>query len=82
MKIGDQKLLRSLKNQTVRRLLQDNKVPGTSTETRAAAAPGLVPVGSAARLLGERLVNGTLSCQTGFEQHLERPGCLKSQGGE
>ena len=41
MKIGDQKVQRTLKKQTVRGLLQDKKVPGTSTGTRAAAAPGL-----------------------------------------
>ena len=41
MKIGDQKLYRKLKNQAVRRGLQDNKVPGTSVGTRVAEAPGL-----------------------------------------
>ena len=40
MKIGDQKVQRTLKKQTVRGLLQDKKVPGTSTGTRVAAAPG------------------------------------------
>ena len=41
MKIGDQRQ-RTLKNQTVRRVLKDNKVPGTSAETRAAEAPAQV----------------------------------------
>ena len=41
MKIGDQKVLRTLKKQTVRGLLQDKKVPGTSAGTRVTAAPGL-----------------------------------------
>ena len=41
MKIGDQKVQRTLRKQMVRGLLQDKKVPGTSTGTRAAAAPGL-----------------------------------------
>ena len=40
MKIGDQKVQRTLRKQKVRGLLQDKKVPGTSTGTRAAAAPG------------------------------------------
>ena len=39
MKI-DQKVQRTLRKQKVRGLLQDKKVPGTSTGTRAAAAPG------------------------------------------
>ena len=39
MKIRDQKLQRTLKNQMVRRVLKDNKVPGTSTGTRAGEAP-------------------------------------------
>ena len=40
MKIGDQKVQRTLRKQKVRGLLQDEKVPGTNTETRAAAGPG------------------------------------------
>ena len=43
MKIGDQRLLRTLKDQMVRRVLNDNKVPGTSAGsswgTRVAEAP-------------------------------------------
>ena len=53
MKIGDQKLQRTLKNQMVRRVLKDNTVPGTSAGTREAEAPGPEPTGSAARFLGE-----------------------------
>ena len=41
MKIGDQKVERTLRKQKVRGLIQDKKVPGTNTGTRAAAAPGL-----------------------------------------
>ena len=41
MKIGDQKVQRTLRKQKVRGLLQDKKVPGTNVGTRAAAAPGL-----------------------------------------
>ena len=40
MKIGDQKVQRTLRKQKVRGLLQDKKVPGTNVGTRAAAAPG------------------------------------------
>ena len=40
MKIGDQKVQRSLRKQKVRGLLQDRKVPGTKVGTRVAAAPG------------------------------------------
>ena len=64
----------------VRRVLQDNKVSGSSTTTKVAAAPGPVPAGSATGFLGESWVNGSLPCQTRFEQHLKRPGCLKLQG--
>ena len=41
MKIGDQKVQRTLRKQKVRGLLEDKKVPGTSAVTRVAAAPGL-----------------------------------------
>ena len=41
MKLGDQKVYRTLKKQTIRGLLQDKKVPGTSVGTRATAAPDL-----------------------------------------
>ena len=40
MKIGDQKVQRTLRKQKVRGLLQDKKVPGTNAGIRAAAAPG------------------------------------------
>ena len=40
MKIGEQKVQRTLKKQTVRGLLQEIKVPGTNVENRATAAPG------------------------------------------
>ena len=40
MKIGDQKVQRTLRTQKVSRLLQDKKVPGTNAGTREAAAPG------------------------------------------
>ena len=45
MKIGDQKVQRTLKKQTVRGLLQDKKIPGTSLGTRATAAPRPHPLG-------------------------------------
>ena len=40
MKIGDQKVKRTLRKQKVRGLLQDKKVPGTNMGTGEAAAPG------------------------------------------
>ena len=40
MKIGYQKVQRTLRKQKVRGLLQDKKVPGTKAGTRVAAAPG------------------------------------------
>ena len=40
MKIGEQKVYRTLKKQTGRGLLQDKKVLGTSKGTRATTAPG------------------------------------------
>ena len=40
MKIGDQKVQRTLRKQKVRGLLQDKKVPGSNRGTRAAAVPG------------------------------------------
>ena len=46
MKIGDQKLSRTLKNQMVRRVLKDNKVPGTTAGTKEAEAPGPPPAGA------------------------------------
>ena len=64
----------------IKRVPQDNKVPGTFTGTREAAAPSPVPAGSAARFLGESWVNGSLPCQTRFELYQEGPECLKSQG--
>ena len=45
MKIGDQKVQRTLRKQKVRGLLQDKKVPGTNAGTGAAAAPGLSLLG-------------------------------------
>ena len=49
MKIGDQKVQRTLRKQKVRGLLQDKKVPGTcartSTGTRVTVAPGPCPPG-------------------------------------
>ena len=52
----------------VRRVLKDNKVPGTSTETRVAEVP-VRGAGSAAGFLGES--------QAGL---CERPGACLDQG--
>ena len=57
MKIGDQRY-RALKDLTVRRVLKDNKVPGTSAGTRAAEAPA-----QAQGLLQESWERGRLSCE-------------------
>ena len=72
----------TLKKHIVRGSLQDKKVPGTSSGTRVAAAPGSVPARTDAGLLEESWVNGSRPCQTRFEWHQDRPGSLKSQGGE
>ena len=69
MKMGDQKVQRTLKKQMVRGLYQDKKVPGISVGNRANIAPGPVPTRLAAGLLGESPVKGSLLCQTRFEQH-------------
>ena len=58
-----------MKDLMVRRVLKDNKDPGTSTGTRATEAPGL-DIGSAAGFLGES--------QDGL---CERPGACLDQGG-
>ena len=54
----------------VRRVLKDNKVPGTSKETRVAEATNPAPTESAARFLGES--------HTGL---CERPGTCLEWGG-
>ena len=76
------KIVEDIENQTVRGMLQDNTAPGSSTGPRVAATPGLAPTKSATGFFGENWVNDSLPCQTRFEQHQERPGCLKSYGGE
>ena len=81
MKIGDQKVQRTVEKQKVRGLLQDKKVPGTYAGTTA-ADPGLLVQGLPQDSWERARVNGPLPCQTRPEQHCERPGCLKSQGGE
>ena len=58
-----------MKDQIVRRVLKDNKVPGTSMRTRAAEVPGQ-GTGSAAGFLGES--------QAGL---CERLGACLAQGG-
>ena len=67
MKIGDQRQ-RTLRDQMVRRVLKDNKVPGTSARTRAAEAPSK-GAGSPAGFLGES--------QAGL---CEQPGACLDQG--
>ena len=63
------KIVEDIENKTVRRVFKDNKVPGTSTGTRAAETPGW-GTGSAAGFLGES--------QAGI---CDRPGACLDQGG-
>ena len=76
------KTVETLKNQRVRRVLQDNQVPRTRAGTREAVGQGPARAGSFAGLLGKSQVNGSLPCQTRCEQHQEGPKHLKSQGGQ
>ena len=65
------KIVEDGENKKVRRLLWDDKVPGTSAGTRMAAAG----------FLEESQVDSFLPCQTRrFEQHQDRHGCFKSLG--
>ena len=66
MKIRDQRY-RTLKDLTVRRVLKDNKVPGTHAGTRAAEVPA-----QAQGLLQESWERARLSC--------EQPGACLDQG--
>ena len=76
------KIVEGIEKQMVRRLLWDGKVPGTSAGTRAAAAPGPGPSGTATGVLEERQINSSLPCQTGrIEWHRDGPEWLKSLGG-
>ena len=58
------------------------KGPWDQLRDQADGSPRPTSAGPAPRLLGGSQVNGSLPCQTRLEQHLERPGCLKSQGEE
>ena len=81
MKIGDQKVQRTLRKQKLRGLLQDKKVPGTNAGTREAAAPG-PPMQD---LLQDSWERARLMVPSTDKQGLSntvRPGCLKSHGGE
>ena len=68
LKIRDQKVLRALKKQTVRGLLQNKKVPGTSTT--APPRPS-ASAGPAEGLLGESPVKCSPTCQKRLEHHRE-----------
>ena len=58
------------------------KGPWDQRGDQGSCSPRPSRAGPAAGLLGESRVNGSVPCQTRPEQHCERPGCLKSQGGE
>ena len=58
------KIVEDTEKSEVRRVLQDNKVLGSSLGTRVAAAPGPAPTWSVTGFLGESRVNGSLPCQS------------------
>ena len=58
------------------------KCPCDLHRDQGSCSPGPALDGHAAGLLGDSQVNSPLPCQTRPEHHRERPGCLKSQGGE
>ena len=58
------------------------KGPWDQHEDQGNCSPRPAPAGPATGLLGESQANDSLLCQTRLQQHHERPGCLKSRGGE
>ena len=58
------------------------KCPWDQRRDQGGCSPRPALAGPATGLLGESQVNIPLHCQTRPEQHYERPGCLKSKGGE
>ena len=76
------KIVEDIEKQMVRKLHWYGRVPGTSTGTRAIAAPGPVPAGTCHRILGREPNQQLPPWQTGrIEWHQDGPGCLKSLGG-
>ena len=58
------------------------KGPWEQHRDQGGSSPRPAPARPASGLLGESQVKGLLPCQTRPEQHCDRPGGLKSQGGE
>ena len=58
------------------------KGPWYQCRDQGSCSPRPAGAGPASGLLGESWVNSPLRRQTRPEQHCERPGCLKSKGGE
>ena len=58
------------------------KGPWDQRRDQGSCSPRPTTARPAAGLLGESRDSSSLACQTRLEQHLERPGCLKSQGEE
>ena len=65
MKIGDQKVQRTLRKQKVRGLLQDKKVPGTNGD-QGSCSPRPACVGPAAGLLGESRLMAPFTAKQGL----------------
>ena len=58
------------------------KGPWEQRREQGNCSPRPALAGPATGLLKESQLNGSLPCQTRLEQLQDRPGCLKSQGGE
>ena len=58
------------------------KGPWDQGREQDTCSPRPAPRWPAAGFLVESRVNSSLPCQKRLEQHLEKPSCLKSQGGE
>ena len=81
MKIGDQKVEDTEKTDG-KGIASGQKGPWDQWGEQGNCSPRPEPSVPATGLLGESQVNGSLPCQTRLEQHRQRPGCLKLQGGE
>ena len=69
MKIGDQKVQRTLKKTEGKGIASGQKGPCDHCGDQGNCSPRPTPAGPAIGLLGESRVNGSLPCQTRFEHH-------------
>ena len=69
MKIGDQKVERTLKKTDGKGIASGQKGPWDQRGDQGNYGPSPVPAGPAAGLLGESQVNSSLPCQTRLEPH-------------